>query len=66
MWYILWAFGIVYGYLVYFSRFGILQQKKSGNPGFQRISHSPNLSFIRAESFFQRGKKRPSSSRSDG
>jgi hypothetical protein len=26
-------FGIFYGYLVYFSRFGMLYQEKSGNPG---------------------------------
>jgi hypothetical protein len=25
--------GIFYGYFVYFSRFGMLQQEKSGNPG---------------------------------
>jgi hypothetical protein len=31
--YILWTFGIVRGNLVYFSRFGILYQEKSGNPG---------------------------------
>jgi hypothetical protein len=30
--YILWTFGIVRGNLVYFSRFGILYQEKSGNP----------------------------------
>jgi hypothetical protein len=29
--YILWTFAIVRGNLVYFSRFGILQQEKSGN-----------------------------------
>jgi hypothetical protein len=29
---ILGPFGIFYGYLVYFSRFGILYQEKSGNP----------------------------------
>jgi hypothetical protein len=28
-------FGIFYGYLVYFSRFGMLYQEKSGNPGLQ-------------------------------
>jgi hypothetical protein len=27
------TFGIFYGHLVYFSRFGILHQEKSGNPG---------------------------------
>jgi hypothetical protein len=30
--YILWTLGIVPGNLVYFSRFGILYQEKSGNP----------------------------------
>jgi hypothetical protein len=30
--YSLWTFGIVRGNLVYFSRFGILYQEKSGNP----------------------------------
>jgi hypothetical protein len=30
--YILWTFGVVRGILVYFSRFGILYQEKSGNP----------------------------------
>jgi hypothetical protein len=29
---ILWLFGIFSGYLVYFSRFGVLHQEKSGNP----------------------------------
>jgi hypothetical protein len=33
--YILWTFGIVRGNLVYFSRFGILYQEKSGNTGFE-------------------------------
>jgi hypothetical protein len=40
IWYILWQFGIFDGYLVYFvkiwyifSRFGMLYQEKSGNPG---------------------------------
>jgi hypothetical protein len=31
-WCILWTFGIFCGRLVYFSRFGLLYQKKSGNP----------------------------------
>jgi hypothetical protein len=31
--YIVWTFGIVHGNLVNFSRFGILYQEKSGNPG---------------------------------
>jgi hypothetical protein len=30
---ILWTFGIARGNMVYFSRFGILYQEKSGNPG---------------------------------
>jgi hypothetical protein len=29
---ILWPFSIFHGYLVYFSRFGMLYQEKSGNP----------------------------------
>jgi hypothetical protein len=29
----LWPFGTFCGNLVYFSRFGILDQEKSGNPG---------------------------------
>jgi hypothetical protein len=32
---ILWTCGIVCGNLVYFSRFGILYQEKSGNPAQQ-------------------------------
>jgi hypothetical protein len=35
--YILWTFGIVRGNLVYFSRFGILYQEKSGNPDFRSV-----------------------------
>jgi hypothetical protein len=31
--YILWTFGIVRDNLVHFSRFSILYQEKSGNPG---------------------------------
>jgi hypothetical protein len=30
---ILWPFGVFCGNLVYFPRFGILVQEKSGNPG---------------------------------
>jgi hypothetical protein len=33
--YILWTFGLVHGNLVYFSRFGILYEKKSGKPGLK-------------------------------
>jgi hypothetical protein len=33
IWYILMPFGIFYGYLVYFSPFGMLSQEKSGNSG---------------------------------
>jgi hypothetical protein len=35
IWYVhsLWRFGKCYGYLVYFSHFGMLHQEKSGNPG---------------------------------
>jgi hypothetical protein len=32
IWSILLPFGIFYGYLVYFPRFGMLYQEKSGNP----------------------------------
>jgi hypothetical protein len=32
IWSILWLFGLFDGYLVYFPRFGILHQEKSGNP----------------------------------
>jgi hypothetical protein len=32
IWYILWSFDKFNGHLVYFSRFGTLQQEKSGNP----------------------------------
>jgi hypothetical protein len=39
--YILWTFGIVRGNLVYFSRFGILCQEKSGNTGREsKLLHS--------------------------
>jgi hypothetical protein len=33
IWYILWTLGIFCGNLEYFSRFGIMHQEKSGNPG---------------------------------
>jgi hypothetical protein len=33
IWDILWPFGTFCGHLVYFSRFGMLYQEKSGNPG---------------------------------
>jgi hypothetical protein len=36
--YILWTFGIVCGNLVYFSRFGILCEEKSGNPGLDNTT----------------------------
>jgi hypothetical protein len=32
----LWAFGIFYRHLIYFSRFGMLYQEKSGNPGLKK------------------------------
>jgi hypothetical protein len=34
--YILWTFGTVCGNFVYFPRFGILSQEKSGNPGLHQ------------------------------
>jgi hypothetical protein len=40
--YILWTFGIVRSNLVYFSRFGILYQEKSGNP----VPESAEWNFI--------------------
>jgi hypothetical protein len=36
IWYILWSFGLFYGNLVYFPRFGILHLEKSGNPALDR------------------------------
>jgi hypothetical protein len=36
-WYILWTFGIYCGNWVYFPRFGILYQEKSGNPAMDAI-----------------------------
>jgi hypothetical protein len=39
--YILWTFGIVScGNLIYFPRFGILYQEKSGNPATHRATQS--------------------------
>jgi hypothetical protein len=35
IWYISWPFGILCDTLVYFSRFGMLYQEKSGNPDNQ-------------------------------
>jgi ABC-type transporter Mla subunit MlaD len=32
IWYIVWLFGILYGYLVYFPHVGLLYQEKFGNP----------------------------------
>jgi hypothetical protein len=46
IWHILWSFGLFYGHLVYFSRFGMLQQENSGNPELQITlfqSQSPDL-----------------------
>jgi hypothetical protein len=36
-WRILWTLSKVRGTLVYFSRFGILYQEKSGNPGTENL-----------------------------
>jgi hypothetical protein len=33
IWYTLWPFGILNGYLVYFPSIGKLSEEKSGNPG---------------------------------
>jgi hypothetical protein len=42
--YILWPFGIFVVILVYFSRFGILYEEKSGNPeSVAIIAHETNL-----------------------
>jgi hypothetical protein len=38
-WYILWKFCIFCGNLVYFPRFGILCQEKSGNPGAPHVKN---------------------------
>jgi hypothetical protein len=37
IWYILWPFGIFHGYLVHFSRFGMLYQEKYDNPDKRSI-----------------------------
>jgi hypothetical protein len=42
-WYILWYFGIFYGIFVYFSRFGMLYQEQSGNPGQEDYLSSPEF-----------------------
>jgi hypothetical protein len=55
-WYILWPFGIFYGHVEFliaiwyilcsiFPRFGMLQQQKSGNPGFYLEGRSTNPEF---------------------
>jgi hypothetical protein len=36
--YILWPFDIFHTYLVYFSRFGMLYQEKSGNPALPKMA----------------------------
>jgi hypothetical protein len=51
--YIFWTFGIVRGDLVYFSRFGILHQEKSGNPGCKqnfkkRLPAAANPPFVQS------------------
>jgi hypothetical protein len=43
--YILWIFGIISGNLAYFSRFGILYQEKSGNPG-SYLNRFQNMNFV--------------------
>jgi hypothetical protein len=35
IWYILWPYGIFYGHLKNFSRFGMLYQEKSGSLGWR-------------------------------
>jgi hypothetical protein len=44
---ILWPFDIFCGHLVYFPRFGILYQEKSGNPALYRKSQLKTCSEIR-------------------
>jgi hypothetical protein len=48
-WYILLPFGIFHGYLVYFSRFGMLYQHKSGNP--DAWSRSWRLAFFKKKNW---------------
>jgi hypothetical protein len=38
---ILWPFGIFYGNLVYFPRFGFLDQEQSGNPAINQGDQGP-------------------------
>jgi hypothetical protein len=72
IWYILWPFGIFYGYLVYFSRFGMLYQEKSGNPGTEasvlnRFSclHTEKFAPIRAQFSWRLGTKTEAGSEDD-
>jgi hypothetical protein len=45
----LWPFGTFYGYLVYFSRFGILRQDKSGNPARRRtLLHNTGVKVLQS------------------
>jgi hypothetical protein len=41
IWYTLWPFGILYGYLVHCSLFGMLYQEKSGNPASTPYRSTP-------------------------
>jgi hypothetical protein len=43
IWYILWSFGIFCAHVVYISRFGKLQQEKSGNPVRRAFLLQPSL-----------------------
>jgi hypothetical protein len=42
IWSILLPFGTFYGYLVYFSRFGMMYEEKSGNPAPRPLFHVPH------------------------
>jgi hypothetical protein len=52
IWNILWPFGIFYGYMAYFPRYGMFCPEKSGNPGCHAQSPLHRFSPIAIMLFF--------------